>query len=365
MKKDYYEILEINKGATEKAIKKAYRKLAVKYHPDKNPDDKEAEENFKKINEAYDVLGDPKKREAYDRHGHDWERIDHMTGGANMDDIIRDMMNGQGRGRSRRHRAQGRDMKVLISLTLEEMYHGCEKNLKFSVEKTCDSCKGTGAKDGKSYHTCSTCGGAGERIAVRQVGNFHMQEAVRCDSCRGKGIVIDESCSDCTDGLNREIETAHITFPRGVQGGQHISVQHKGHYSKEMGAPRGHVHFVISEVDHEKFERHGMDISYTQRVSYEDLALGAEITIPTIHGKSTKIKVSPGSQNGKIFRMKGHGMPMLNLPDTFTPSSCPEGSFGNFIIKIEIDIPESYSDEEKELLKKLKELRVKDLEKEK
>jgi len=367
MKKDYYDILGINRGASESEIKKAFRKLAVKYHPDKNPDDPEAENKFKEINEAYDVLGDKEKKPLYDKYGHDYERVQHahgFTGGVSVEDMINDLMGRSGGGRQRDPN-QGKDVKILIPLTLEEMYNGCEKNIKFKVNKTCNSCKGNGAKNGSAFHTCTACGGAGHRMVVTSRGGFHMQQAVRCSACSGKGIVIDEDCPDCNSGMVLEEELAHITFPRGVEGGQRVSVEFKGHYPKAPGSQRGHAHFVIDAKPHNLFTRHGIDLEFVQKVSYEDLVLGAEFEIPTIHGKKTRIKVLPGSQNGKIYRIKGHGMPMLNLPDKFSPSAAPEGAFGNFIVRIEVEIPESTNKEEREILEKLRDLRNKNLQKEK
>ena len=344
MRKDYYEILDIQKNASDKEIKTAYRKFAKKYHPDKNSGDKESEEKFKEISEAYEVLGDTKKRNLYDQYGHDLESRDPFE---NL------------RRKQQRRRSKGKNVHIKIALTLEECYNGCTKEVPFNIQKNCNTCNGSGAK---TSHTCTTCGGSGYRTVVQQMGNFHMQETITCNSCMGMKYVIDEECGVCKGhGVIIENETAILNFPRGVQDGQTLGVEGKGHFSRVKGADRGDAIFVIEEIISDIFERLDADLIYNYKISYEDLALGTKIEVPTIHGKKAKLVVNPGTQNRKVYRLKGHGMPQLNLSKAFTISGAPEGAFGNFMVVLELVIPEEHSEEEIKLLEKLRDLKLKDL----
>jgi molecular chaperone DnaJ len=358
--RDYYEILGLQKTASESEIKKAYRSMAKKYHPDTNPDNADAEEKFKEVNQANDVLSDPEKRKLYDRFGHNWEEASKSGfGGAAFSG--REMFN-EFRREQEALRKKGENVVVKIALTLEECYSGCTKEVPFNTRKVCGSCRGTKAKGGTAYHTCTTCGGTGKMAIVQQVGAFTTQHIVTCNSCKGATVIIDEHCSDCRgSGVESETETAILTFPRGVQNGQSIMEERKGHHSRFSDGERGDAIFVIEEIPHERFERFDKDLIYRHKVDFEDLALGAKIEVPTIHGKVTKLVINPGTQNGKIYRFKGHGMPQLNLAKVFTIAGAPEGAFGNFMVELELVVKEEYSEEERAIIKQLRDLKSKNL----
>lgn len=352
MKRDYYEILGLQKTASEAEIKKSYRKYAMKYHPDKNPDDKNAEELFKEGVEANEILSDPETRDLYDQYGHDWRQVGQ--------DPFAAMRREQERRRNR-----GKNVHTKVSLTLKECYDGCEKEIPFNIQKTCNSCNGTKAKNGTSMHTCTNCGGAGQVNVIKVMGGFRIQDTIICNTCRGVGSIIDENCGDCSGyGTIVEKEIAVLTFPRGVKGGDSLMAEGKGHYPRVLNASRGDAIFVVDEIVDETFERLEKDLVHKLKISYEDLVLGTKVIVPTIHGKEASIVVSPGSKNGKLFRIRGHGMPILNLSSGVTPtSSFNNASFGNYIIELELDIPDSISEEEKELIQQLKRLRSKNLDK--
>lgn len=366
--RDYYEILGLNKSASEDEIKKSYRKMAMKYHPDKNPDDETAKEKFQEAQEAYDVLSNPEKRKMYDNFGHDWEQASKMGFGGGHN---RHGMGGFGRSafdifeeHYRREQARGADIDVIVELSLEECYNGCEKEIPYDVNKVCDDCDGSGAKDGNSYNTCSQCGGTGKETHTIKQGMFIKQVIKNCGHCGGKGNVILEKCDSCGGkGMKKHREVAIITFPRGVSSGHGITGKGKGHYSKIVGADRGDVIFVIREKPHDIFERNGNDLINRYDIYYEDLVLGTKIEVPTIEGKTLKFVVDPGTKNGKIYRIKGRGMPKINVPKQIKAGSGYDQAFGNYIIELNLVIPEDISDEEKELIKKLKELRNKNLDK--
>ena len=346
MKRDYYDILGLQRSASDDEIKKAYRKLAKKYHPDRNPGDKEAEENFKEAAESFEILSDKKKRPLYDQYGHDWERA--------SQDPFEALRKEQERRRSR-----GKNVHIKVALTLDECYNGCTKDVPFNIQKLCGTCDGSRAK---SSHTCTACGGSGQRTIVQSMGGFHMQETVTCNVCRGLTYIIDEACDTCQGhGTTVESEVAILTFPRGVQDGQTLGAQGKGHHSRVPGADRGDAVFIIEELKSELFERLDTDLAYKYKISYEDLALGTKIEVPTIHGKKANIIIGPGTKNGKIYRLKGHGMPSLNLPNNFSVSSAPAGSFGNYLVELELEIPEKLTEDEIKLIEQLRELKSKRL----
>jgi molecular chaperone DnaJ len=346
MKRDYYEILGLQKGASEEDIKKSYRKLAKKYHPDVNKDE-DAEAKFKEINEAYDVLGDVEKRQKYDLFGHNEPSSNPFSG---FETFIR------------RQNARGRDVQVNVGLTLEECYTGCEKEVSYNVLKMCGGCSGNGSKDGNSIHTCTTCGGSGQHIKVVTRGGHIMQMASTCQSCGGAGRVIVEKCNQCSgSGMEVETETANIVFPRGVQHGNAVSGQGRGHYSRVRGAERGDVIFVVVEIPHETFKRDGMDLTYKCKVSYADLVLGAKVEIPALMGNNVRFSIPPGTQINKIFRLKAKGMPILNLHPNIKPVEGYEEAFGSLNVEISLEIPTNCSEEEKAIIEKLRELGNKNL----
>lgn len=357
MKEDYYEILGLQKGATEEQIKKAYRKMAFKYHPDKNQGDKKAEDKFKLINESYEVLSDPDKRRKYDKYGHNWEKANRGFGGgfgrssydSDFEEFKREF---------ERQNAKGKNIKVVVNLTLEECYNGCEKEISYDVNKVCEDCGGNGSKNGASYSTCSNCGGTGQETVVIRSGNRIFQTVRTCGACAGSGIKIIEKCGTCSgNGYVSFEEKAVLTFPRGVHSGQSLVAQLKGHYSSVKGADRGDVIFVVQEIKHDKFIRDDIDLYCNYKLEYEDIVLGSEVEIHTIDGKKVKFKINTENQIEKPFRLKGKGMPVLNTPKDLKYSNENSNYFGDCYVNISINIPSEISEEERELLEKLKEIK--------
>lgn len=351
MKRDYYEILGLQRGASEEDIKKSYRKMAKKYHPDVNKDE-DADLKFKEVNEANEVLSDPEKRRLYDQFGHDWEQSQNQQGfRGHYAHFMKDFARAQ---------AKGRSIQVPVTLTLEECYSGCEKEVTYTVQKLCNSCGGNGSKNGTSFHTCTTCAGVGQETQSFSRGGHFFQTSTTCRSCSGSGRTIIELCDNCQGvGIDTETETATITFPRGVEGGQAVPARGKGHYSQVAGAERGDAIFIIEELKHNLFERSGLDLKYIHKISYEDLVLGTRVEVPTIGGKRIAFNVEPGTPNGKINRIRHHGMPIVNLPEQITPGPDYDGAFGNLIVELSIEIPSKYSDEEKKLFEQLRDLKNK------
>jgi len=361
MKRDYYEILEISqeekalpKEEFAKVLKSKYRKASKKYHPDVNKDE-DAEIKFKEVNEANEVLSDPEKRRLYDQFGHDWENSN--IGG--FEGQYESFMN-----QFARRAAKGKSIKVFVDLTLEECYSGCEKEVKYTVKRICNSCNGNGSKNGSSYNTCTTCAGSGQEVHTVRKGAHVFQTATTCRSCNGQGIRVIEFCDVCNGaGIESVTEVANITFPRGVEDGQAISASGRGHYSQIAGAERGDAIFIIKELEHELFERNGLDLKYIHKINYEDLVLGSSVEVPTISGKKIKFNVEPETQNGKVIRVKSHGMPHINLPNNIFVGPENAHYFGNLIIELSIDVPTKHSEEEIEIFKQLRELRNKNLQK--
>ncbi len=320
-KRDYYEVLGISKGASAAEIKKAYRKVAMKYHPDRNPDDKAAEDKFKEAAEAYEVLSDEQKKARYDRFGHAGMRgAGGFSGGnvnvedifENFGDIFGDIF-GQG---SRRRRGgggrRGSNLRVKVKLTLQEIAEGVQKKIKVRKHIQCNTCDGSGAKNSNAVRACETCGGHGR---VRQVSNTflgQMQTTVTCPTCQGNGQVITQKCTSCAgEGRMYGEETISIDIPPGVVSGVQLSMTGKGNMG-ERNAPAGDLLISIEEIAHEHLKRKDNDVVFTLYISFVDAALGSNtIEIPTIKGKA-KIKIPPGTQSGKIFRLKGKGLPSLN-----------------------------------------------------
>lgn len=348
-KRDYYEVLGIGKSATEAEIKKAYRKLALKYHPDKNPDDKEAEEKFKEAAEAYEVLSDTEKRQRYDRFGH--AGVGGASGGGfggggmNMEDIFEQFgdvfggaFGGFGGGRSSRgggaRTSRGSNLRVKIKLTLEEIATGVKKKIK--VNKLVNA-------DGVTYKTCTQCNGSGRVMRVTQTFLGQMQTASTCPSCNGTGKIIDKKPADADNqGLKRQEEVIEIDIPAGVEEGMQLSVTGKGNAGPFNGIP-GDLLIVIEEVEHPLLRRDGEHLHYDAYISFIDAVLGDSIEIPTVTGKA-KIKVEPGTQSGKMLRLKGKGLPNVQ----------GYGS-GDLFVHINIWTPTKVSKEEREILEKLKE----------
>jgi len=361
--RDYYEILGLQRNASESDIKKAYRKEAKKYHPDTNSGDESAEEKFKEINQANEVLSDPEKRKLYDQYGHNWEEAKHRGGfgfGGSANEMFETLKREQ-----MKEQMKGNRTETLVHLTLEECYYGCTKDITVYYQKICGGCNGNGAKNGTSIHTCTTCGGGGQQVHVLERGGHRIQHVSTCGSCRGAGKVIDEHCEECSgNGIEVGEEIVRVNFPRGIQHGQYITKRGYGHMSRFPGGDRGDGIFIIEELEHENFKRVNGDpksLVHKFPISYEDLVLGTEIEVPSIHGKFTKIKVDSNTKNGKLYRLRGHGMPSLNLSQGATPNNVPKNAFGDYVIELEINIPDKLSKKELELIKELKKLKEENL----
>lgn len=340
--RDYYEILGISRGADDAEIKKAYRKMALKYHPDKNPGDAKAEDQFKEAAEAYEVLSDANKRSRYDQYGHaGMNGGGGFGGGMNMDDIFSqfgDVFGGGGsfggsRGGGSRN-IKGSNLRVKIKLTLEEIAEGVKKKIK--VTKLVNA-------EGVTFKTCSTCNGAGRVTRMAQTFLGNMQTQVTCPSCQGAGKTIDHRpIGSDQNGLNRKEEVIEIDIPAGVEEGMQLSVTGKGNAGPFNGIP-GDLIVVIEEIQHDTLRREGENLHYEAFISFSDAVLGESIEIPTVNGKA-KIRVEPGTQSGKMLRLKGKGLPQL------------QGySSGDLFVHINIWTPTKISNEEKEILEKLKE----------
>ena len=356
-KRDYYDVLGVSKNAEAAEIKSAYRKLAIKYHPDKNPDDTEAEELFKEAAEAYEILSNPDKRRRYDQFGHSGNSASGFGGGGmNMEDIFSQFGDifgggggspfesffGGGRSGGGRRTQRGSNLRVKIKLTLAEVAKGVEKTIKVNKQVPCKSCDGTGAKDKSSYHTCNTCGGAG---SVRRVTNTilgQMQTTSTCPTCNGEGIEITAKCPTCHgDGLTRSDENITLNIPAGVSEGMQLSMSGKGNAAPRGGIP-GDLIIVIEEVPNEALKRDGINVIYDLYINFADAALGTSVEIPTIDGKA-KIKIEPGTQGGKILRLKGKGLPEVNSYHK-----------GDQLVYVNVWTPKAVSKEEREVLEKLK-----------
>ena len=354
-KRDYYEILGVTRSATAEEIKKAYRKKAIEYHPDKNPGNKEAEEHFKEAAEAYDVLSNPEKKARYDQFGHAGMGAGGFGGHAgewSMDDIFSHFgdifegmgfggfsgFGGRGRGRSM---VRGSDIRIRAKLTLKEINNGVEKKIKINKQVACSDCKGTGAKDGTAFQTCSVCKGSGMVIHVMNTMLGRMQSSSPCNACRGAGKTITTSCATCHgDGVVSKPEEVSFRIPPGVMNGIQLSVSGKGNAPKQGGV-NGDLLVLIEEEPHEELQRDGNDLIYTLFVSVSQAALGMMAEIPTVDGK-VKIKVDAGTQPGRVLRLRGKGLPELNSRMT-----------GDLLVHINVWIPKKLDKEEQKILEKL------------
>ncbi len=348
---DYYEILGVERQASPEEIKKAYRKMAMQYHPDRNPDDKEAEGKFKKAAEAYEVLKDPQKRERYDRFGHEGIKGGSGFSGFDFDplDVFRSFMDNFGGfgdifgGTSTRRSAssRGNDLQVRVQLSLLEIANGVEKKIRVRRWGKCDNCGGSGAQNPNDVKTCSTCHGQGQvRQATRSLFGQFVNIAA-CPSCGGTGQVISRPCNKCTGtGRVKGETTVNVQIPPGVASGNYLTVRGKGD-SGIKGGPAGDIIVFIEEKDDNQFERHGDDILYELNVSITQAALGDDIPIPTLQGKA-KLRIDPGTQSGKILRMKGRGIPHLN----------GHGK-GDQLVKVIVWTPEKVSKPVKKLFEEL------------
>jgi len=365
-KRDYYEVLGVSKNATADELKKAYRKLAIKYHPDKNQGDKAAEEKFKEAAEAYDVLSNPEKRQKYDQFGHNMGPQGFpgggggfSAGGMSMEDIFSmfgDIFGGRAGGnmggfgsatsgggrRARTRQRHGDDLRITLKLSLEDIAKGVTKTIKLKSYVKDDHCNGTGAKDGSSFQTCSSCHGTGVVEQVQQTifGPQYVQSV--CPSCSGEGKTILEKCSYCHGtGVEHKEQTVSINIPAGTAGGSVLTVKGRGN-APIHGGVNGDLLIVIEEMPHPELIRDGNDVVYNLMLDFPTAALGGSVEVPTINGRA-RVKIAPGTQPGKILRLRGKGLPS------------PDGrGQGDELINIMIYVPEQLSDQEKADIEKLR-----------
>lgn len=354
-KRDYYEVLGVGRNASPDELKKAYRKLALQYHPDRNPGDKEAEEKFKEAAEAYDVLSNPDKKARYDQYGHAAFEggAGGYSGGMDMNDIFSmfgDLFGGGGFGgfggfgggqQGRRRAAQrGSNLCIKVKLTLEEIEKGCEKKIKVAKYVPCKTCGGTGARN-NNYETCPHCHGSGVVTEVRRTILGQMQTQSVCPHCGGEGRIIKDKCRDCNgEGIVRAEEIITINIPAGVYDGMQLSMSGKGNAAPHGGVP-GDLIILVEEIPHDQFERQETNLYYNAYITFAQAAMGANIEIPTLSGK-VKMKIESGTPSGKVFRLKGKGMPEVNGYGR-----------GDLLVCVNVWVPKSLSREEKEMLSKL------------
>jgi len=361
-KRDYYEVLGVSKDADSGAIKKAYRKVAMQFHPDKNPDDKTAEDKFKEAAEAYEVLSDGDKKARYDRYGH--AGVDPQggyggRGGMTMDDIFSNFSDifgesgspfesffgSSSRGGGRRTGQKGSNLRIKVSLSLEEIANGVTKKIKVKKQGTCENCSGSGAKDSSSVQSCGTCGGSGYVRQVKSTFLGQMQTTTVCPSCNGSGQKITSKCTKCKgEGRSAHEETIEIEIPAGVENGMQLSMRGKGNAGKN-GGQAGDLLIMIEEKAHKNFTRDGQNIMYDLFLNFADAALGISVAVPTLD-KPVKITIPPGTQAGKIFRLRSKGIQAL------------EGysSRGDQLINVNIWTPKTISPGEKKMLEKMRDM---------
>jgi molecular chaperone DnaJ len=350
-KRDYYEVLGVNRDASDEDIKKAYRKLAMKHHPDRNPDSKDGEEKFKEAKEAYEVLSEAEKRRAYDAYGHAGVNPQMGPGGEGpgfggfaeaFGDIFSDIFGGQGRGRSSVFR--GADLRYNLEISLEQAARGTETKIRIPTMETCETCKGSGAKPGTAPKTCETCHGAGT-VRLSQ-GFFSIQQT--CPTCHGTGKMVTDPCATCRGaGRIKKHKTLSVKIPAGVDEGDRIRLSGEGEAGVN-GGPPGDLYVVIHLKEHSVFQRDGDDLHCEMPISYSQAALGGEIEIPTLEG-SAKIKVPAETQTGQVFRLRGKGIKGVR-------STYP----GDLLCEVVIETPVRLTERQKELLRELEEINTKD-----
>ncbi len=351
-KRDYYEVLGVAKSASADEIKKAYRKLAKKYHPDLNPDNQEAEAKFKEAGEAYEVLSDPDKKQRYDQFGHAGVDPNFGAGGGggfggfgggfDFGDIFEGFFGGGfggARGGRRNAPKPGSDLETGVSITFEEAAFGCEKEIHLYRTEFCAECEGSGAKSGSEVTTCSACGGSGQVRTTQRTILGNMATVTTCPTCGGKGKIVKDPCDVCKGkGKVRKSRTIKVNIPAGIDHGQSISLSGQGNVG-DMGAPTGNLFVTVSVQPHEIFKRNNFDVMSEVPITFVQAALGAELEVPTLDGK-VKYTIPEGTQTGTVFRLKGKGIPMLR-----------RSGRGDQYVKVMVEVPTHLSQKQKDLLR--------------
>ncbi len=361
-KRDYYEVLGVDKTATESEIKVAYRKLAIKYHPDRNPGNAEAEEKFKEAAEAYDVLHDPQKRQQYDQFGFNapgggFSGESGFGGGFSMDDIFSmfgDVFGGHGGGFSgfsgfgggaQHAQYRGSDLRLKVRLTLQEIATGVTKKFKVKKDVPCSHCHGSGSEDGSGTSTCPTCQGRGVVVKTVHTMLGMMQTQTECPTCHGEGTIIKNKCHECGGtGVAKGEEVVEIKIPAGVAEGMIVNVPGKGNAGQHNGV-NGDIQVYIEEMASDTFVRDGQDVIYNLLLDFPTAALGGEVSIPTIDGSKVKVKIEPGTQPGKTLRLRGKGLPQV--------PGYGSGQ-GDLVVNISVYVPKKLSKEERKAIEELR-----------
>ena len=353
-KRDYYEVLGVSKGASDDELKKAFRKEAKKYHPDLHPGDKEAEAKFKEINEAYEVLSNPEKRQKYDQFGHAGVDSNYGAGGGyggsgfgDFGDIFSDIFGGGfgfgGSGGRRNGPRRGNDVRQVVTISFEEAAFGCKKKINITKQEGCPTCKGTGAKPGTSAETCSHCHGTGQIQTQQRTILGYMTNVTTCPHCQGSGKIIKEPCRDCRGtGKVRKTRTVEIDIPAGINDGQTMQLSGQGE-AGERGGPSGDLLITVRVRPHQMFERSGNDVYLTMPVTFVQAALGATLTVPTLDGV-VEYDIPEGTQSGTRFRLRGKGIPFIRGKNR-----------GDQYVTVEVEVPKNLSQRQKEILREFDE----------
>lgn len=346
-KRDYYEVLGIDKNADEATIKRAFRQQAKKYHPDLNPGDKDAEEKFKEVNEAYQILSDPQKRQQYDQFGFDGPQAG-FGGGAGygdfggfggFEDIFSSFFGGGARQANPNAPRQGDDLRLDVTISFEEAARGCEKEVNVIRDETCENCGGTGAKPGTKPTTCSTCHGTGQVTQVRNTAFGRIQNVTTCPNCHGTGKVISDPCPKCNGrGKKRTSRRRTVKIPAGIDNGQVLTIRNQGG-AGENGGPNGDLLIVVNVRPHKLFKRHDYDLYLELPVTFTQATLGAEVDVPTLD-KPVKYNIPEGTQPGTVFRIKGAGIPYLRGTGK-----------GDLYVTAKVEVPRKLTEKQKDLLR--------------